>query len=41
MCDDKNCYADLNGRPMYFDDDHLSEFGNKVLVPMFSEILND
>jgi peptidoglycan/LPS O-acetylase OafA/YrhL len=38
MCDKENCYGDLNGRPMYFDDDHLSEFGNKVLVPMFSKV---
>lgn len=29
-----------NGRPLYYDDDHLSEYGNKLLVPMFEEILN-
>jgi peptidoglycan/LPS O-acetylase OafA/YrhL len=38
LCDKDYCYGDLNGRPLYFDDDHLSEFGNKVLVPMFSRI---
>ncbi|WP_426148754.1 SGNH hydrolase domain-containing protein [Polaromonas sp. DSR2-3-2] len=26
------------GRPLYFDDDHLSEYGNKLLVPMFAEV---
>lgn len=40
LCDKENCYGDLNGWPLYFDDDHLSEFGNKVLVPMFSRIFN-
>ncbi len=38
LCDEDSCYGDLNGRPLYSDDDHLSEFGNKVLVPMFSRI---
>lgn len=38
MCDKESCYGDLNGRPLYFDDDHLSEFGNKILVPMFSKV---
>jgi peptidoglycan/LPS O-acetylase OafA/YrhL len=38
MCDKERCYGDLNGRPLYFDDDHLSEFGNKILVPMFSKV---
>ena len=38
LCDKERCYGDLNGRPLYFDDDHLSEFGNKALVPMFAKI---
>lgn len=38
LCDKERCYGDLNGHPLYFDDDHLSEFGNKVLVPMFAKI---
>jgi peptidoglycan/LPS O-acetylase OafA/YrhL len=38
LCDKERCYGDLNGRPLYFDDDHLSEFGNKILVPMFAKI---
>lgn len=38
LCDDTYCYGSKNGRPLYYDDDHLSEHGNKLLVPMFEEI---
>lgn len=38
LCDDQYCYGSKNGRPLYYDDDHLSEYGNKFLVPMFEEI---
>lgn len=38
LCSDNRCYGAKNNRPLYSDDDHLSEFGNKVLVPMFSEV---
>ena len=41
LCDEDSCYGDLNGRPLYSDDDHLSEFGNKLLVPMFSKIFTE
>lgn len=40
LCDEQYCYGSKNGHPLYFDDDHLSEFGNKRLVPMFEEIFN-
>ncbi|PLY17003.1 MAG: acyltransferase [Sedimenticola sp.] len=36
LCDETVCYGSLNGRPLYFDDDHLSEFGNRLLLPLFS-----
>jgi peptidoglycan/LPS O-acetylase OafA/YrhL len=39
LCDDNACYGDKDGWPIYFDDDHLSESGNKLLVPMFQKIL--
>lgn len=38
LCTAGRCYGAKNNRPLYFDDDHLSESGNKVLVPMFSEV---
>lgn len=40
LCRDGRCYATSNGRPLYFDDDHLSEFGNKFLTPMFKEVFS-
>ena len=40
LCDDRYCYGSRGGRPLYYDDDHLSEYGNKFLVPMFDQIFN-
>jgi peptidoglycan/LPS O-acetylase OafA/YrhL len=41
LCDDEYCYGSNDGRPLYYDDDHLSEYGNKFLVPMFEEVFSD
>lgn len=38
LCREGHCYGSKQGRPLYYDDDHLSEFGNKLLVPMFAEV---
>jgi len=38
LCPDGACPAGWDGRPAYFDDDHLSEHGNRRLVPMFAEV---
>lgn len=38
LCRDGRCHGAKDGRPLYYDDDHLSEFGNKLLVPMFAEV---
>lgn len=39
LCKSGKCIYELNGRPIYRDDNHLSEFGNKLLTPMFKESL--
>lgn len=41
LCRDGRCYGSLNGRPIYSDDDHLSEFGNQLLVPMFAQVFKN
>jgi peptidoglycan/LPS O-acetylase OafA/YrhL len=38
LCQNGRCYGSQSGRPLYIDDDHLSDFGNKLLVPMFTEV---
>jgi hypothetical protein len=38
LCSNDRCKGSINGRPIYFDGDHLSEFGNKQLSPMFEKI---
>lgn len=38
LCDELKCYGSRDGRPLYFDDDHLSEYGNTYLIPMFEEV---
>lgn len=41
LCRSGRCYGSFQGRPLYFDDDHLSEFGNKLLVPMFAVVFEN
>lgn len=36
LCDATSCAAMRNGRPLFFDADHLSGYGNRVLLPGFS-----
>ena len=38
LCDEQICHSVHNGIPMYRDADHLSESGNKLLIPMLSEV---
>ncbi|MBR9910202.1 MAG: hypothetical protein GYB33_07605 [Gammaproteobacteria bacterium] len=38
LCDAERCYGSKNDIPLYFDDDHLSEYGNRLLVEMFREV---
>ncbi|OTG82390.1 acyltransferase family protein [Acinetobacter sp. ANC 4648] len=40
LCKSGKCIAQYNGRSIYRDGDHMSEYGNKLLTPMFKEALN-
>lgn len=40
LCDSTVCFGSDGGRPLYWDDDHLSESGNKKLIPMYKQIWN-
>jgi len=35
FCPGEQCVASINNRPIYEDSNHLSEYGNKFLVPLF------
>jgi peptidoglycan/LPS O-acetylase OafA/YrhL len=39
LCTATECAALVGGRPLYFDGDHLSGYGNEVLVPSFISLL--
>lgn len=38
LCNENFCLGSINKRPLYYDDDHLSEYGNKLLIPMFKKL---
>lgn len=38
LCVDGLCPGEQNGRPLYRDDNHITEFGNRRLIPMFRQI---
>lgn len=40
LCTDGRCMGSKNLQPLYFDDNHLSETGNRVLVPMFKALFH-
>lgn len=41
LCTDDRCFGERNNRPIYRDDDHLSETGNKLLTQMFAPVFTD
>lgn len=38
LCSDGSCHGAREGRSLYYDDDHLSEYGNRLLVPLFRRV---
>lgn len=40
LCGTGRCLAEVNGRPIYYDGDNMSKFGNKLLTPIFKQALN-
>lgn len=41
LCHSDRCDGDVHGQPVYIDDDHLSERGGDLLVPMFRQVFSD
>jgi len=37
LCDGERCYGDVDGLPIFFDDDHLNMRGAELLKPLFEE----
>lgn len=40
LCDEERCVGQRDGIPLYVDDDHLSEHGNRLLRPLFVPIFS-
>ena len=40
LCDEQVCFGSRDGLPLYYDVHHLSERGNRQLVPLFRQTLN-
>jgi peptidoglycan/LPS O-acetylase OafA/YrhL len=38
VCDATQCFASREGRALYIDDNHLSEYGNRLLMPLFARV---
>ena len=38
LCDSEYCYGDSDGIPLYYDDDHLSSYGSKLISPIYDEV---
>jgi len=41
LCNDGQCWGDVDGLPIYSDDDHLNERGSSLLIPMFRQIFEE
>jgi len=40
LCSDGRCWGDADGLPLYTDDDHMSERGGQLLIPLFKQMFN-
>lgn len=40
LCDDSRCRLQKDGRPLYFDANHLSPFGAQSLLPLFMPVID-
>ena len=40
LCNETECKIHKDNRPLYYDDNHLSEWGNKLLIPVLSKTLS-
>jgi hypothetical protein len=40
LCDATHCQVAVNGRPLYWDDNHLSVYGAQYLEPLFDRLLS-
>ena len=38
LCDGQQCWGDVDGMPIYYDDNHLSERGGQLLIPLFRQM---
>lgn len=38
LCDERRCYGSQNGKPFYRDHNHMSESGNRLLIPLFKTV---
>ncbi|WP_205341354.1 acyltransferase family protein [Denitrificimonas caeni] len=38
LCDGERCYGDIDGLPIFYDDDHLNMRGSDLLKPLFKKV---
>ena len=41
LCDGERCSGTRDGRPLYYDDDHLSEYGAAELMPLWKQAVDN
>jgi hypothetical protein len=41
LCEGGYCYGTRDGLPLYYDEHHLSERGNRALVPLLRQALDN